>query len=271
MLPAMQRSVFIAAALALALASCKNEPKPAAEPSPPPPPPPPPAEPAKPATPPPPAEPAKPAEAVEPAKPAEPARPGESASVPAALLEPAKLAEKAPAKFKAKFVTSKGEFVVEVQRDWAPNGADRFYNLVKSGFYNDTRFFRAIKGFMVQFGIHGEPKVNAVWREARISDDPVKESNKRGYLTFATAGPNTRTTQLFINFGDNTQLDGMGFSPFGKVAKGMDVVDKLYTGYGEGAPGGRGPHQGRLQAEGNAYLKRDFPELDYIKQVTITK
>jgi peptidyl-prolyl cis-trans isomerase A (cyclophilin A) len=188
-----------------------------------------------------------------------------------AFADPSKLTEKAPETFKAQFDTTKGKFTVEVTRSLAPNGADRFYNLVRSGFFKDLAFFRVIPGFMAQFGIHGDPKVAAVWREARISDDPVKASNTRGAITFATAGPNTRTTQFFINFGDNKRLDSMGFSPFGKVIEGMDVVDKLNGEYGEGAPGGRGPHQGRVQAEGNAYLKKDFPNLDYIKSVTIVK
>jgi peptidyl-prolyl cis-trans isomerase A (cyclophilin A) len=187
------------------------------------------------------------------------------------LRNPAGLTEQAPATFNANFDTSKGLFVVTVHRDWAPNGADRFYNLVKNGFYDDVRFFRVIDGFMAQFGIHGIPAVSSAWNNANIKDDPVKQSNKRGYVTFATRGPNTRTTQLFINFGDNAGLDKQGFSPFGEVSKGMDVVDKIYNGYGEGAPRGKGPDQGRLQAEGNAYLAKDFPKLDYIKTATIAK
>lgn len=185
--------------------------------------------------------------------------------------DPSKLKEKAPDTFKARFDTSKGAFTIEVTRSLAPNGADRFYNLVRSGYFKDVEFFRVIPGFMCQFGIHGDPKVSAAWREANIPDDPVKGSNKRGAVTFATAGPNTRTTQLFINFGDNAQLDGMGFAPIGKVTEGMDVVDKIYGDYGEGAPQGRGPNQGRIQREGNAYLKKDFPSLDYIKSATIVK
>ena len=183
--------------------------------------------------------------------------------------DPSSLKEKAPATYKAKFDTSKGTFVIEVHRAWAPNGADRFYNLVKSGYYNDVRFFRVIKGFMVQFGISGNPDLNAVWREARIPDDDVTESNQRGYVSFATGGPNTRTTQVFINFGTIAGLDGQGFSPFGQVVSGMNVVDALYGGYGEGAPRGNGPDQGRLQGRGNAYLNADFPKLDYIKKATI--
>jgi peptidyl-prolyl cis-trans isomerase A (cyclophilin A) len=189
----------------------------------------------------------------------------------AKLKNPAALTEQAPATFKANFDTSKGMFVVEVHRDWAPRGADRFYNLVKSGFFNNTRFFRVIQGFMVQFGIHGDPAVSSEWRAARIQDDPVKGSNKRGFVTFATAGPGTRTTQVFINFGDNVALDKQGFAPFGEVVSGMDVVDKLYSEYGEGAPRGKGPDQGRLQGEGNAYLMKEFPRLDYIKTATIAK
>ena len=186
-----------------------------------------------------------------------------------ALKDPTALKEKAPAVYKAKFDTTKGPFVVEVYRGWAPNGADRFYNLVKNGFYDNARFFRVLEGFMAQFGINGDPNIAAVWREANIPDDPVKQSNVRGNLSFATAGPNTRTTQVFINFGDNAGLDGQGFSPFGKVVSGMKVVDSLYDGYGEGAPDGQGPNQGQIQMEGNAYLERDFPKLDYIKKATI--
>ena len=187
----------------------------------------------------------------------------------AKLRNPAALKEQAPAVFKANFDTSKGQFVIEVHRDWAPLGADRFYNLVKNGFYDDLRFFRVIPGFMAQFGIHGNPSVQAAWRPAQIKDDAVKQSNTRGMVVFATAGPNTRTTQLFINFGDNTGLDKQGFAPFGRVVQGMDVVDKIYGGYGEGAPRGKGPDQGRIQAEGNAYLTKEFPRLDYIKAATI--
>jgi cyclophilin family peptidyl-prolyl cis-trans isomerase len=187
------------------------------------------------------------------------------------LSNPAALREQAPPVYKAKFDTTKGTFVVEVHRDWAPNGADRFYNLVKNGFYDNVRFFRVISGFMVQFGIHGDPKVSAPWREAQLKDDPVKQSNKRGYITYAMAGPNTRTSQVFINFGDNASLDSQGFSPFGRVISGMEVVDKLNAEYGEGAPRGRGPDQSRMQMEGNAYLTKDFGRLDYVKKATIEK
>jgi peptidyl-prolyl cis-trans isomerase A (cyclophilin A) len=192
----------------------------------------------------------------------------------AALKTPAALKETAPAKFHAKFDTSAGTFVIEVTRDWAPNGADRFYNLVKNGYYDNVRFFRAIDGFMIQFGINGDPALNAVWNGARIPRDPVKQSNTPGYVTYAMGGgptgPDTRTTQVFINLVDNSRsLDGIGFAPFGKISSGMDVVSKIYTGYGEGAPGGKGPEQGRIQAEGNAYLMKDFPKLDYVKTATI--
>jgi len=186
-----------------------------------------------------------------------------------AFAEPSKLSEKAPDSYKVQFDTTKGKFTVEVTRSLSPNGADRFYNLVRSGYFKDVAFFRVIKGFMCQFGIHGDPSASAKWRQANIPDDAVKGSNKRGTITFATAGPNTRTTQLFINYADNERLDSMGFSPFGKVVEGMDVVDKINGEYGEGAPSGRGPDQGRIQHEGNAYLKKDFPNLDYIKSATI--
>ena len=189
----------------------------------------------------------------------------------AKLGNPSALRDQAPAVYKAKFDTTKGVFVIEVTREWAPLGADRFYNLVKNGFYDDIRFFRVISGFMVQFGIHGDPKVSAPWRDAQIKDDPVRQSNKRGYVTYAMAGPNTRTSQVFINFGDNGSLDSQGFSPFGRIVSGMNVVDALYAGYGEGAPRGGGPDQSRMQREGNAYLMKDFGKLDYIKKATIEK
>jgi peptidyl-prolyl cis-trans isomerase A (cyclophilin A) len=197
------------------------------------------------------------------------------AATNAALKSPAALKEMAPATYKVNFDTSAGSFVVEVHRDWAPNGADRFYNLVKNGYYDGVRFFRVIPDFMVQFGIHGDPALNTVWREARIPRDPVKQSNTRGYLTYAMQGgpqgPDTRTVQVFINYGNNAALDGQGFAPFGRVTTGMNVVDKIYSGYGEGAPSGKGPDQGRLQSQGNDYLVKDFPKLDYIKKATIEK
>ena len=189
----------------------------------------------------------------------------------ASLANPATLREQAPAQYKAMFDTTKGVFVLDVHRNWAPNGADRFYNLVKSGFYDNVRFFRVISGFMVQFGISGDPKIAAPWRDAKIKDDPVVQSNRRGYITYAMAGPNTRTTQVFINFGENGSLDSQGFSPFGRVIQGMEVVDKLNAEYGEGAPRGRGPDQSRVQMEGNAYLTKDFGNLDYVRKATIEK
>lgn len=187
------------------------------------------------------------------------------AAKPAALgfNDPSKLTEKAPESFKAQFETTKGKFTVEVTRSLSPNGADRFYNLVRSGYFKDLAFFRVVPGFMVQFGIHGDPAVSAKWREAAIADDPVKTSNARGTITFATAGPGTRTTQLFINFGNNAGLDGQGFSPFGKVIEGMDVVDKINSESGER------PNQGAIQGQGNSYLKKEFPNLDYIKSASL--
>lgn len=190
----------------------------------------------------------------------------------AALRDPSLAKEKAPAKFQAEFSTTQGDFVIEVTRDWAPNGADRFYNLVKIGYFDDVAFFRNIEGFMVQFGINGDPAVNQKWNQSNIKDDPVQESNKPGYVTFAqSSSRNSRTTQIFINFGDNSQLDNMRFAPFGKVIEGMDVVESLYNGYGEGAPNGRGPDQGRIQREGNTYLKKAFPKLDYVKTAKIVE
>ncbi|MCA9589698.1 MAG: peptidylprolyl isomerase [Myxococcales bacterium] len=195
--------------------------------------------------------------------------PASSSATSAALSDPSLANEQAPAKYRAKFTTTKGVFVVEVERALAPAGADRFFNLVKCGFFDGTKFFRAVDGFMVQWGIHGTPSVASAWRKARIQDDPVKSSNTRGAITFAMAGPNTRTTQVFISFGDNSRLDPDGFASFGKVVEGMDVVDSLYKGYGEGAPRGRGPDQGRIQQEGNAYLDAEFPKLDAVKHAEI--
>ena len=192
-------------------------------------------------------------------------KPAEAKPASKALLEPAKLNAQAPPVYRAQFQTSAGDFVIEVHRDWAPRGADRFYNLVQNGFFNEARFFRVVPNFMVQFGIHGDPAVQKHWAEASIPDDKVTQSNRRGYITFATRGPNTRTTQVFINFGDNAGLDRQGFAPFGQVVSGMDVVDKIYSAYGEA------PNQGRIQTQGNAYLKASFPRLDYIKSATISK
>ena len=181
----------------------------------------------------------------------------------AKLLQPEKLNETAPDLFLVDMKTTKGVIRVEMHRDWAPKGVDRFYNLVKSGFFTDTAFFRMVKGFVVQFGIHGSPLVSSVWCEANITDDPVIESNLKGTLTFATAGKDTRTTQLFINLKDNVQLDQMGFAPIGKIISGMEVVDALNYEYGER------PNQGQIQMKGNEYLKKQFPNMDYIQSMTI--
>jgi peptidyl-prolyl cis-trans isomerase A (cyclophilin A) len=195
------------------------------------------------------------------------------ASAAALMVGGALSATQAPAPvpdvYRVKFDTTKGVFVVEVNKKWAPEGAERFYRLVEAKFFDDCRFFRVIRGFMVQFGINGDPQVMAKWRNLNMRDDPVKQSNLRGYITYAMAGPNTRTTQVFINFGDNSRLDADGFAPFGKVVEGMNVVDRLYDGYGEGAPMGNGPDQGMLQMQGNAYLNAKFPKLDFIKTATI--
>ena len=163
-----------------------------------------------------------------------------------------------------RFETSRGDFVALAHRVWAPHGADRFHRLVTTGFFDGCRFFRVLNGFVAQFGISGDPMTSAAWRRRTIPDDPVVESNTRGRVTFAMAGPGSRTTQLFINCGDNPGLDEMGFAPIAEVVEGMDVVDRLYSGYGEGTPRGRGPDQGRIQREGNAYLDREFPQLDAI-------
>lgn len=168
-----------------------------------------------------------------------------------------------PDVYRVNFVTSKGDFVVEVTKAWAPLGAERFYRLVQRKFFDNQRFFRVVSGFIVQFGISGDPAVAAAWRDRNFRDDPVKTSNARGTITFATAGPGTRTTQLFINFGNNRALDAQGFSPFGKVVSGLEVVDSLYSGYGES------PDQGLIQSKGNAYLQAQFPKLDYIKTARV--
>jgi peptidyl-prolyl cis-trans isomerase A (cyclophilin A) len=190
---------------------------------------------------------------------------GLSPAAKARLRAPARLKEVAPATYNARFDTSAGAFVVQVHRDWAPKGADRFYNLVKNGYFDDTRFFRVLPNFMVQFGINGDPSVQSAWRDANIPDEPVKASNKRGFITFAKAGPDSRTTQVFINFTDNSRLDADGFAPFGQVVTGMELVDKINAEYREQ------PDQGRIQMQGNAYLTRAFPKLDYIRKATIEK
>jgi peptidyl-prolyl cis-trans isomerase A (cyclophilin A) len=181
---------------------------------------------------------------------------------------PAKL-EHAPDVYKVKFETSKGDFVVQVNKEWAPIGAERFFQLVQSGFYDKARFFRVVPTYMVQFGINADPKVSMLWQSLVIPDDPVKQSNTRGKITFAARGQNTRTTQVFINYVDNARLDKLGFSPFGEVVSGMEVVDSLYSGYGELPPKGHGPRSELLQTQGNEYLEQNFPRLDYIKKATI--
>ncbi len=180
-----------------------------------------------------------------------------------ALLHPAELKAKAPDVYDVKFTTTKGDFIVQVNRAWAPIGADRFYNLVKHGFFTGAPFFRVVPGFIIQFGLTGDPAVNRAWQSANIKDDPVTQSNKPGTLTFATAGPNTRTTQFFINFGNNAGLDGQGFAPFGQVTSGMDVVQSLYSGYGEQ------PNQGAITSQGKAYIEKNFPKIDSIVSATV--
>ena len=186
------------------------------------------------------------------------------AARPNPLMNPASLKAVAPELYRVKFTTTHGDFVVEVHHEWAPVGADRFYNLVRNRFFTDAAFFRVVPNFIVQFGIPANPGIAAAWQDAKIKDDPVKQSNKRGTLVFATAGPNTRTTQLFVNFKDNgASLDGQGFAPFGTVTEGMDVVDGLYAGYGER------PDQGLITAQGKAYLDKNFPKLDSIKSAVV--
>jgi peptidyl-prolyl cis-trans isomerase A (cyclophilin A) len=184
----------------------------------------------------------------------------------AKLRNPAALKEKAPDLFKANFDTSKGLIVIEVHRDWAPNGADRFYNLVTNGFFDEARFYRVIPGFMVQFGMNGNPAVTKAWDGAMIPDDPVKQNNLPGFVSFAALpSANSRTTNLFINYGDNKRLDASRFAPFGKVVQGMDVAEKINAQYREQ------PQQDQIRARGNAYLTQSFPKLDYIKTATIAK
>ena len=198
-----------------------------------------------------------------------PAVPPSEAAVP--TPPPPPLDAASPDSFRVKFVTTKGDFTVEVTRAWAPKGADRFYRLVNDGYFKDVRFFRVLPGFMAQFGMSGNPALNAKMDSLRIPDDPVAQSNKRGMVTFATAGPNTRSSQFFINYRDNASLDVQGFAPFGKVVDGMKAVDAMYSGYGEGAPNGPGPNQDSIAKKGNEYLQRAFPKLDYIKSATLVK
>ncbi len=202
-------------------------------------------------------------------------KPTEKAEEPAKagnpLMDPSSLNAQAPATFKAKFETTKGDIVIQFNREWAPLGVDRVFNLIGNGYYDNARFYRVLTGFMAQFGMHADPKINAAWQGARFKDDPVTQSNTRGMVTFATGGPNTRTTQLFINYGNNAGLDKQGFSPIGEVIEGMEAADALYAAYGEGAPRGSGPSQQIIAQRGNAYLEADFPKLDYIKKASIVK
>jgi peptidyl-prolyl cis-trans isomerase A (cyclophilin A) len=183
------------------------------------------------------------------------------------LLHPATLHAKAPAVYRARFTTTKGPFVVTVHRAWAPRGADRFYNLVRARFYDGQRLFRVVPGFVVQWGISGTPKVASAWQNANIRDDPVRHSNTRGTITFATAGPNTRTTQVFVNLANNAQLDGQGFAPFGQVTSGMRVLRKLYSGYDDTPTN----EQAQIAAGGEAFLRRAFPKLDRIVTARIVR
>ena len=186
------------------------------------------------------------------------------------LYYPDRLVETAPESFQVRFETTKGDFIVDVTRAWAPRGADRFYNLVKNGYYDGVYFYRVMSGFMAQFGMHGEPQVQVRWSQAPIEDDSVVASNTRGTVTYAKGGPNSRTTQLFINFGDNSGLDAQGFVPIGRVSEGMDVVDQIHSGYGNIEElGGTGPRAYNISAQGNAYLEENFPELDHIISATL--
>jgi peptidyl-prolyl cis-trans isomerase A (cyclophilin A) len=199
--------------------------------------------------------------------------PDTTPALPAALREPdpVALAAAAPDSFVVTIETSAGEFDVRVRRDWAPLGADRFHWLSQNQFFAGGRFFRVVPGFVVQFGLTGIPALDELWLDRSLRDEPARESNRRGTVVFATGGPNSRSTQLFINLVDNGQLDMMGFAPFGEVVRGMEVVDRLYSGYGEGAPMGNGPDQGRIFNEGNAYLTAQFPALDSIVRTRVTR
>lgn len=179
------------------------------------------------------------------------------------------LAAASPDSFAVILTTSQGEVEIRVRRAWAPLGADRLHYLASRHFFDGARFFRVLPGFIAQFGLSGVPEVDAAFEELRFADDPVRTANRRGTVVFATAGPNSRTTQLFVNLADNAQLDGMGFAPFGEVVRGMDVMERLYAGYGEGAPDGRGPDQGMIMREGNRYLRSNFPQLDSIVLVAL--
>lgn len=191
---------------------------------------------------------------------------------PDPLLQPDVRAERAaPDTFDVRFETSRGPFTMRVARAWAPRGADRLYYLVRNRYYDGARFFRVLPRFAAQFGAAADPRVNKIWEVRTIPDDPVRRGNARGFVSFATAGPNTRTTQLFINLVNNFRLDRLGFAPVGRVVEGMEVVDSLYSGYGEGPPAGKGPDQDRIAAEGNRYLEREFPKLDYIRSAAVVR
>lgn len=177
--------------------------------------------------------------------------------------------EPAPELFNVKLDTSKGPVVIEVHRDWAPVGVEHFYTLVKTGFYDDARFFRVVRNYVVQFGINGDPKIHSLWATTSLRDDPVKERNRKGTVTFATRGANTRTTQLFINLKDNFPLDKDGFAPIGKVVSGMEAVESFYDSYGDMPPRGMGPDPAQIQVQGNEYLQNRFPRLDYIKKAVV--
>ena len=188
------------------------------------------------------------------------------------LRDPSKATEIAPFEYRLLFSTTKGDFTVLVQRDWSPHGADRLYNLVKAGYFENIAFFRVIQGFMAQFGLHGDPDINKIWADNSFPDDPrAGISNDAGTLVFAKKGiPNSRSTQLYINLVDNPKLDQMDFTPLGRVeGDGMEVMRQIYSGYGEGRPRGMGPDQQLLKISGNAYLERDFPRLDYIISITL--
>jgi peptidyl-prolyl cis-trans isomerase A (cyclophilin A) len=181
------------------------------------------------------------------------------------LLHPASLHAKAPAVFRAGFATTKGTFVVTVHRSWAPRGADRFYNLVRAGFYNGERLFRVVPGFVVQWGISGTPKISKAWQNAAIRDDPVRHTNAKGTIVFADAGPNTRTTQLFVNLAANTNLDSSGFAPFGAVTSGFSTLRRLYSGYGEKPTG----EQAQMEQQGEPFFRKRFPKLDRILKARV--
>lgn len=191
----------------------------------------------------------------------------EKAAEKAESREPVKV----PETYQVRFETTKGDFVVEVNREWAPRGADRFHELVRTGFYDGARFYRVRPKFIVQFGISTNPEMNELWRQLKMPDDPVKQPNRRGYLSFAHQGPATRTTQVFINLGNNSaQLDSQKFAPFARVTEGMEVVDKMYAGYGEvQGLGGGGPDTVKMEQLGEEYIERSYSRLDQIKKATI--